>query len=372
MSWSLYNQNNFLKPLKFSNGKTQEDVVNEVKELIDKGNKIIFIHGICGTGKSALALHLAKDIGKASVVVPIKNLQEQYKRDYEKDKYVLKENNEKLKISVITGRNNHKCKFLEDKDSFIPKIKREINSKIHDIFEESKKDIKKDLSAENSDIPCKIEIKEKNWNKIKQYLKQNKRINSRDFNNIKDVKRASIAWVCPYWSPALPEKYELKSNEITKKQFKTLNGNFVYHKRKPGCSFYEQFDSYSDSDVIVFNSLKYKIETEIGRKPKTEIEIIDECDEFLDSFANQKNINLNLFETTLIYLISDSKEGDLLIKDLLRIIRQIKSSKKTENMLYKKEIVSLKETGIYDLFKILLKNEEIIYEFDEESYILIY
>ncbi|MFW6283443.1 MAG: DEAD/DEAH box helicase family protein, partial [Minisyncoccales bacterium] len=131
MSWSLYNQNNFLKPLKFSNGKTQEDVVNEVKELIDKGNKIIFIHGICGTEKSALALHLAKDIGKASVVVPIKNLQEQYKRDYEKDKYVLKENNEKLKISVITGRNNHKCKFLEDKNSFIPKIKREINSKIH-------------------------------------------------------------------------------------------------------------------------------------------------------------------------------------------------------------------------------------------------
>ena len=81
----------------------------------------------------------------------------QYKKDYEGDKYLLKKNNEKLKISVITGRNNHKCKFLEDSQTIIPKIKKEINLKLHDIFEgrrESKKE--KDLSADNLNFRARL------------------------------------------------------------------------------------------------------------------------------------------------------------------------------------------------------------------------
>ena len=35
------------------------------------------------------------------------------------------------------------------------------------------------------------------------------------------------------------------------------------------------------------------LETLMNRKPKTELEIIDECDEFLDSFTNQERISLN-------------------------------------------------------------------------------
>ena len=80
--WSLYQKENFLKPLKFSNGKTQEDVVKEVLESIKEGNKIIFIHGMCGTGKSSIALNIAKNLGKSSIIVPGKNLQNQYKKDY--------------------------------------------------------------------------------------------------------------------------------------------------------------------------------------------------------------------------------------------------------------------------------------------------
>ena len=165
MEWSLYQNGKFLEPLKFSNGKTQEDVVTEILKAIQQGNKIIFIKGICGTGKSAIALHLAKKLGKTSVVVPIKNLQEQYKEDYEKNKYVLKNNGEKLKISVITGRKNHKCKFLEDNQKAIPRIKKEINSKLYDIFEGVKKEKVEDFSSDNLELPCKIEIKEKNWKK---------------------------------------------------------------------------------------------------------------------------------------------------------------------------------------------------------------
>ena len=92
MAWNLYEKGKFLEPLKFSNGKTQEDIVKEVLNSIKNGEKIIFIHGVCGTGKSAIALNLAKELGKSSIVVPIKNLQMQYKKDYESEKYLLKNN----------------------------------------------------------------------------------------------------------------------------------------------------------------------------------------------------------------------------------------------------------------------------------------
>jgi len=102
MEWNLYEGEKFLDPLCFSNGKTQQDVVKEILSEIEKGEKIIFVKGVCGTGKSAIALNLAKAIGKTSIVVPGKNLQTQYKSDYEGNKYLLKKNGEKLKINVIT------------------------------------------------------------------------------------------------------------------------------------------------------------------------------------------------------------------------------------------------------------------------------
>src|SRR5271157_1904775 len=220
--WSLYNNSEFLEPLKFTNGKTQEDIVKEVLELIKNGEKIIFIRGMCGTGKSAIALNIAKDIGKTSVIVPGKNLQNQYKKDYENGKYILKDNNEKLKINVITGRNNHECLFIKDNEIPIPKIKREINSKLNDIFEFSKKQIEdkiiEDKSADNPDIPCKIEIKEKNYKKIIEYLKKNKNINIKNISLIGDVKRLPLASVCAYWSPVLSEVYDLKNLDYTNKR----------------------------------------------------------------------------------------------------------------------------------------------------------
>lgn len=174
MTWNLYEKGKFLEPLKFSNGKTQEDVVKEVVQAVKEGNKIIFIHGKCGTGKSAIALNIARELGKASVVVPSKALQQQYKQDYEEDKYLLNSKNKKLKISVITGRNNHKCKFLEDNKNAIPEQKKEVNSKLYDIFEGRRERlqelISKDISADNRNIPCKIELKEKKYEYLKKSI----------------------------------------------------------------------------------------------------------------------------------------------------------------------------------------------------------
>lgn len=375
MTWSLYNKKEFLKPLKFSNGKTQEDIVKEVLDSIKEGHKVIFIHGICGTGKSAVALNIAKEIGRASVVVPGKTLQSQYKRDYEGEKYLLKNNKEKLRINVMTGRNNHKCKFLEDNKNAIPIIKKEVNSKLNDIFEGKRDEVKEliqnDISADNNNIPCKIEIKEKNWQKIVKYLKQNKDINPEDFTDIKDVKRASIANVCPYWSPVLPDKYEIKSlqNRNKREYLGLKNTRFIFYPGKSGCSFYEQFNSFIDSDVVVFNSLKYLLESALDRKPATEIEIIDEGDEFLDRFSNQRTINLDRIQNSLIHIFDVERKTEKILEELNEIIKQIKRDKRVTDALNSKEIIPVKETGIYDLLKLFLNSPEILEEIDEESYL---
>src|SRR3989338_7083260 len=96
-NWSLYREDKKLLPLQFSNGKTQEDVVKEIVELIRNGNKIIFLHGQCGTGKSAIALNVARVLGKTTVVVPVKALQKQYEDDYTSSKFLFKKNGQKMK-----------------------------------------------------------------------------------------------------------------------------------------------------------------------------------------------------------------------------------------------------------------------------------
>jgi len=374
MTWNLYENGKFLEPLRFSNGKTQEDIVKEVLEAIKKGHKVIFIHGVCGSGKSAIALNIAKELGKSSIIVPGRNLQRQYKRDYESDKYLLKENNEKLKISVITGRRNHKCKFLEDNSNAIPRIKREINAKLHDLFErkikEIEESIKEDESADNPFLPCKIEIKERNIPKIRQYLKQNKKVNINDFEKITDIKRMPVASLCPYWGPVFPEDFDSKYlGKVEKRKYKGLNGKeFTFYQRKPGCSFYEQFNSYIDSDVIVFNSLKYELEFAMNRKPLTEVEIIDECDEFLDSLSNQRTINIERLQNSLSSIFPSEIEHSLKIQEILEILKHLKEEEKTLNAIETNEILPLKNTGIYDLIRIFLKESDFLYNLDEENY----
>jgi Rad3-related DNA helicase len=329
---------------------------------------------MCGTGKSAIALNIANELGKTSVVVPIKNLQKQYKRDYEGKKYLLKKNKEKLKISVITGRKNHKCQFLEDNKNAIPKVTREINSRLEDIFsgkrEKAEEELKKDISADNDSLPCKIEIKEKNSGKIREYLKQNKRVNPKNFEKMSDVKRLSIAPVCPYWSPVIPGEYEVGLDNAIKKTYTGLNNTkFAFYQRKPGCPFYEQFNSFIESDVIVFNSLKYKLESALNRKPLTEVEIIDECDEFLDSFSNQRTINLERLQNSLSSAFISEEASFNLVTEIIEIIKHIKRDDRVRNAINIKAIIPLKETGIYDLFKIFLNHPEFMDEIDEESYV---
>jgi hypothetical protein len=253
MAWSLFEKRSRegverheeLKPKIFSSGKSQEAIVDEVVKEINNKRKIIFIHGTCGTGKSAIALNIARELGKASVIVPIKNLQRQYEGDYMDKKFLLKQNKDKMKINMITGRANHKCLYLqENKKEILETAIKEKNANLFDIFEnrEEKKDkLKEDESCNNYLLPCKIEIKQKNLRTLKKYYLENpERKNNKDLD-LKNARRLAIAPACPYWCPILKEDSKIKL-EGKKKKYKSISGESFILVRKEGCPYYKQFE----------------------------------------------------------------------------------------------------------------------------------
>ncbi len=303
-----------LNPLIFSNGKTQEDVVKEVLNSISSGEKIIFIKGVCGSGKSAIALNLAKHFKKTAIVVPIKSLQDQYEKDYTEKNFVLKEDGKKLKISVIKGRNNFPCAF------------------------------DKGTNADGEYLPCDIELRERNMQKILEYIELNKEVRKEDFSSVSDVRRVSVAAACPHWSPIYSAESSAKVlNKARKRKYLGVSGReYALFERSKGCPYYQQFHAYLDADVLIFNSMKYHIETAIGRKPKTDLDIIDECDEFLDSFAQEKKINLQRLISSLQNLIPDDLKSKQAIKEIILLANRVIA-------MSSEEIKKLPETLMFDL-----------------------
>ncbi len=335
--WSLYNKvedknsvNPFnsdgekLEPLKFSNGKTQADVVKEILDSIDAGNKLIFIKGACGSGKSAIALNLARHFKKTSIVVPIKSLQEQYEKDYTQKKFILKKDGKPLNIAIIKGRNNFRCPFNGER-------------------------------ADDDELPCTIEIREKNTEQLLKYVDLNSNINKEDFSVASDIKRMNIAPVCPYWAPIMPSDLNPKGLiETKKKKYEAICGKeFALFQRGKGCGYCDQYEAYSDADVLIFNSMKYQIETMIGRKPKTELDIIDECDEFLDSFSSERKLNLNRLQSALSGLMPKNQEKRTKVKELIHKINNILFSPPLT------DIQKLNESSLLEILKIAIENPNI-------------
>jgi len=266
--WSLFSNSNgietMLPPLVFTNKKTQEDVVKEVVDLTKK-HKVIFIHGTCGSGKSAIALNIARVLGSASIVVPVKALQKQYEEDYITKKYLRKRDGKKMKIAMITGRDNH--------DSII----------------------NPGVSCADQFLPENIKITEKNYGKIMDYVRMNPFLSHTNNLTLDNVRRFTVAAANPYWSPILPAEFDFKALTDAKKiKYKGVDGKeHIFYHRKKGCSYYDQYLAYVDADVAIFNAAKYKAEMALGRKPLTEVDIIDEADEFLDEFFQQDELNLS-------------------------------------------------------------------------------
>jgi Rad3-related DNA helicase len=305
-----------LQPLRFSNGKTQEDVIKEVLDAYAKGENLIFIKGVCGSGKSAIALNLAKHFKKTSIVVPIKSLQDQYESDYTDKNYILKEDGKKLHISVIKGRGNFICPY------------------------------EKEHTADYEYLPCTIELREKNMQRILDMIEENKEVKKEDFSSVSDVRRVSVAAACPYWSPLMPADASAKAlSKARKRKYQCIKDkDYAFFERAKGCGYYQQYHNYIDSDVLIFNAQKYLLEVAVGRKPKTDLDVIDECDEFLDSFANEKKINLNRLITALSTLVPEEPKDKHAIKELILLANKTIS-------FYNEDIEKLEKSPAYDLFK---------------------
>ncbi len=348
MTWGVYSADgNTLPPLTYSNSKTQESVVDEIEQAIKDGHKIIFVHGKCGSGKSLIGLELARRLGKASIVVPVKYLQKQYEHDYTKKIFLKKDTGEKLKIMVLTGRNNHAC--LYDSNS----------------------------TADNPLLPCTVEIKKENLPLLDKYLEENPMVDASDFETIDHIRRVSVAAACPFWSPVVNKDwfgndYGLKdAQQIDYEGLR--NRQFAYFKRKPGCTYYEQFQSYITADVLVFNSKKYEIEVTMDRKPVTQVEIIDECDEFLDNFSNEKKFNLDLLHTKIMPLIQQCKDEETkeALLDIDDQAQKFLRSTTFESFLQQEKIFPFKNSQARELLNTLLQHDKIL-EYEElEPYILI-
>jgi Rad3-related DNA helicase len=338
--WSLYSDGKKLEPLRFSNGKTQSDVVKEVVGLVKEGTKVIFIHGVCGTGKSAIALNIARVLGRTSLVVPVKSLQRQYEEDYMGKKYVLKKN-KKLKIAMITGRDNHDSVF------------------------------KSGVSCADPFLPETIKFTEKNYKQIFEYYEQNPIIkNKLDHLDLKNLKRFSVAPSNPYWSPIIDKEFQVPLNDAIKKKYEGLDGReFIFYHRQKGCSYYDQYQAYLDADVIIFNAAKYKIETGLNRKPATEVEIIDEADEFLDSFSTQEELNLTRLNSSLRNVIPDNTELQFVIDKLVELI-SLEEKNKAAIGVDEDKIYKIQDTKMLDLLKLIIKKPELEVElsFDELNY----
>ena len=328
----LDNQGEALNPMQFSNGKSQADVVKEVLDAIEAGNKMIFIKGVCGSGKSAMALNLARHFKKTSIVVPIKSLQEQYETDYTKKHFILKKDKKPLNISVIKGRNNFRCPFNSER-------------------------------ADDAELPCTIELREKNTEQILKYVDSNEEVNKEDFSTASDVKRMNIGPVCPYWAPIMPAEINPKGLGAVKKiKYKAINGQeFALFQRKKGCPWTDQYEGYANADVLIFNSMKYQIETMLGRKPKTDLDIIDECDEFLDSFSSERKLNLDRLSKALTALTPKDQDKRTALKDLIHKVNDILFSPPLT------DIQKLKDSPIIKLLEVALENPNIA-EDEENNY----
>src|SRR3989344_5395037 len=315
----------------------KEDITYDL-EVPEKNNFIangIIVHN------SAIALNVARKLGKSSIIVPVKALQRQYEDDYTTDKFLYKNNGEKMKIAVMTGRENH--------DSII----------------------NKGISCADQELPENIKISEKNYSKIADYFQENPFVSGQSVQDYKNIRRLSIAPANPYWSPIVPSSYDLNQLKDAKKtKYMGCDGReYTFYHRKPGCSYYDQYLAYKHADVIIFNAAKYKAELSLGRKPATEIEIIDEADEFLDGLFQQEDINLTRLGNNLSTIIPESLDSKETIRKIVSLIGLEEQNKRALG-IDEGQVYNLDETRIREIFKLLAKDKELESEIllDENNY----
>ncbi len=245
----LYDMKNRLhEPLRYSSGKTQTDLIEEILEAF-RGNDIVFLRGAVGSGKSVVGLRTILEFRRGVVSVPTKVLSDQYVDSYERSKYFTRDDGSTAKIGILKGRGNFRCMYMADKG--------------------------RNISCAASTLPCR-----------------------RPLNREAGEHRVDALRECPHWGFIFASGWRdsIKKAEVTPYQGK--KGNWLWCMRGE-CPYWKQFGAYVFSDAIVMNSAKWAAELNIGRLPEVPLTVVDEADGWLDSLAVKVSLTQRVMDRVL-------------------------------------------------------------------------
>ncbi|MGC8817648.1 MAG: hypothetical protein ACP5PX_07670, partial [Candidatus Hadarchaeum sp.] len=274
IKFCLYGEGGQLEPRRYSSGKTQADLIEEIVRAF-KDNDIVFLRATVGSGKSAVGLRTIMEFGRGIVSVPTKVLSDQYAAAYEGEKYFLKEDGSRLKIGILKGRRNFRCRFQADKG--------------------------RDVSCDSSSLPCKRPI---DWKS--------------------GERRIDALSECPHWGFIFRPEIAKSLKGVKKATYEGIKGSWTWCL-KGDCPYWGQFQAYVDADAIVMNSAKWAAEVNAGRLPEVPITVVDEADYWLDSLA----VKVSITERTINWLqesvgrsleFTEDDEGGL--KEMMEELRE--------------------------------------------------
>lgn len=104
-----------LFPLPKARG-TQSAVIKAIENAYKDGYKNVIVEAPVGSGKSAIAITLAKSFGAAHILTPRKSLQDQYGDDFQKED-----------VALMKGRSGYPCTFNSSENPEYKKVIRLIN-----------------------------------------------------------------------------------------------------------------------------------------------------------------------------------------------------------------------------------------------------
>ncbi len=222
-----------LPPLIYSTGKSQEDAINEIIDEFDSGKQVVVFKGLMGSGKSVVALNVARHYGGGMFVVPTKALQEQYFADYGNKKMSIPN----LNISFMLGRANFTC-LLDNA-----------------------------RNCGYNQLPCTRKLHKK------------------------ETRRDVCAQECPHFAAIAFGSYEDDVNYgdsfPTSDNYIAINDDLRYINWGVDkiCHYYKQYEAYVNSNLIVLNAWLWRAELNLKRLPHRPVIVIDEADSFLEALT---------------------------------------------------------------------------------------
>ncbi|MFN4132914.1 MAG: helicase C-terminal domain-containing protein [Candidatus Hadarchaeales archaeon] len=245
ISLNLYEDEKPLPPRRYSSGKTQVDLIEEILEALES-NDVVLLRAMVGSGKSVVGIRTILELGRGVVAVPTKVLSDQYSRSYEKEKYFLRENGSRAKISVLKGRDNFHCLHMKEKGH--------------------------ETTCSWRNLPCR-----------------------RRLNHEAGERRTDALKECREWGFVFPRNLANDVRGAKKEFYRGVGGEWAVCLHGE-CPYWKQFLAYPSADVIVMNSMKWAAEISIGRLPVVPLTVVDEADEWLDQLALKVTVSQKRIE----------------------------------------------------------------------------